>query len=76
MHELAGAVDSIADADGFSGVVRVDRGADVEPAKGVRARASRSRIRTARHRVRHRERHEGMTAVTVASLVEDGVLDF
>ena len=33
MHPLGRAVDSVAEASGFSGVVRVDRGDDVEMAK-------------------------------------------
>ena len=76
MHELARAVDSIADADGFSGVVRVDRGADVELAKAYGlAHRGHGIPNVLDTQFGIASGTKGMTAVTVASLVEDGLLE-
>jgi CubicO group peptidase (beta-lactamase class C family) len=76
MNELAQAVGSIAGADGFSGVVRVDRGDEVELAKAYgladRAHEIPNTIDT---RFAIASGTKGLTAVTVASLIEDCSLE-
>ena len=60
METLERAVDSIAEANGFSGVVRVDRGDDVELAKAYGlAHRGYGIPNTVDTQFAHRERHEG-----------------
>jgi CubicO group peptidase (beta-lactamase class C family) len=75
MLSLTDAVDSIADREGFAGVVRVDR--DGEPeftrAYGLADRANRI-WNTADTRFAIASGSKGLTALTIASLIEDGAL--
>jgi CubicO group peptidase (beta-lactamase class C family) len=76
MDELARTVDSIAAADGFSGVVRVDHGTDVELAKAYGLAHRGYEIpNTLDTRFGIASGTKGLTAVAVASLVEDGTLE-
>jgi CubicO group peptidase (beta-lactamase class C family) len=76
MHALERAVDSIADADGFSGVVRADRGDAVELAKAYGlAHRGYGISNTVHTQFAIASGAKGLTAVTVASLIEDGSLD-
>ena len=76
MHALEDAVDSIAAANGFSGVVRVDLGDEVELAKAYgladRAHEIPNAVGT---QFAIASGSKGLTAVAVASLIEDGSLD-
>jgi CubicO group peptidase (beta-lactamase class C family) len=75
MPSLTEAVDSIAEREGFAGVVRVDR--DGEPAfaraYGLADRANRIR-NTVDTRFAIASGSKGLTALTIASLIEDGAL--
>jgi CubicO group peptidase (beta-lactamase class C family) len=69
-------VDSIAAATGFSGVVRVDRGNGVELAKAYGlAHRGWEISNTVDTRFAIASGTKGLTAVAVASLIEDGSLD-
>jgi CubicO group peptidase (beta-lactamase class C family) len=76
MQPLRSAVDSLAHAHGFSGVVRVDRGDEVELASAYgfahRGHEIPNRVDT---QFAIASGTKGLTAVAVASLVEDGSLD-
>ena len=76
MTELGQAVDAIADSSRFSGVVRVDIGDEVVLAKAYgfahRADEMPNQVDT---RFAIASGTKGLTAVTVASLIEDGSLD-
>lgn len=76
MHRLGQEVDSLARASGFSGVVRVDRGAEVEleDAYGFAHRAYEipNRVDT---QFAIASGTKGLTAVAVGSLIADGALD-
>ncbi|WP_327011140.1 beta-lactamase family protein [Dactylosporangium sp. NBC_01737] len=75
MSQLAEAVDEVAGRTGFSGVVSVDRGGDVElvAAYGLADRAARV-PNTPGTRFGIASGVKGMTAAVVMSLVEDGLL--
>jgi CubicO group peptidase (beta-lactamase class C family) len=76
MGGLGHAVDSIADANGFSGVVRVDRGDEVELAKAYGfAHRGYEIPNTVDTQFAIASGTKGLTAVTVASLIEDGSLE-
>jgi CubicO group peptidase (beta-lactamase class C family) len=76
VQRLEDAIDSLADRTGFSGVVRVDRSGTVELARAF-GLADRG------HRIPNRTDTQfgiasgtkGLTALTVVSLIEDGLLD-
>ena len=76
MHGLDQDVDSIAAATGFSGVVRVDRGGEIELAKAYgladRGHAVPNTLET---RFAIASGSKGFTAVAVASLIEEGALE-
>jgi CubicO group peptidase (beta-lactamase class C family) len=74
--ELGQAVDAIADSNGFSGVVRVDRGDEVglEKAYGLAHRGYEI-PNTVDTQLAIASGTKGLTAVTVASLIGDGTLD-
>ena len=75
MHALEQEVDSIAAETGFSGVVRVDRGDEVELAKAYGlANRSYKISNTVDTQFGIASGTKGMTAVVVASLIEDGLL--
>jgi CubicO group peptidase (beta-lactamase class C family) len=72
MNLLAHAVDSIADASGFAGVVRVDRDDDVELAKAYGlAHRGHEISNTVDTQFAIASGTKGFTAVAVASLIED-----
>jgi CubicO group peptidase (beta-lactamase class C family) len=75
MPELEDAVDSVADAEGFSGVVRVDRADAVELAKAYgfahRAYELENALDT---QFALASGTKGLTALAVVSLIEDGSL--
>lgn len=75
MRELHGEITALAEADGFSGVVRVDRGehADVALAFGLADRAG-ARPVTLDTRLALASMTKTFTAMTVVSLVVDGTL--
>jgi CubicO group peptidase (beta-lactamase class C family) len=76
MNLLAHAVDSIADASGFAGVVRVDRGDDVELAKAYGlAHRGHEIPNTVDTQFAIASGTKGFTAVAVASLIEGGSLE-
>ena len=76
MNRLAQAVDSIADASGFAGVVHVDRGDDVELAKAYGlAHRGHEIPNTVDTQFAIASGTKGFTAVAVASLIEDGSLE-
>jgi len=76
MQRLAHAVDSIANASGFSGAVRVDRGEDVELAKAYGlAHRGYEISTTVDTQFAIASGTKGLTAVAVASLIEEGSLD-
>jgi CubicO group peptidase (beta-lactamase class C family) len=77
MRRLSSALDAIAEANDFSGVVRVDRGDDVELMKayGLAHRAYEI-PNTVDTQFAIASGTKGLTAVTVASLIEGGALDF
>src|SRR5882672_10862164 len=74
--QLEREVDSIAEATGFSGVVRIDRGDVIElaKAKGLAHRGLEI-PNTVDTQFAIASGTKGLTAVTVASLIEDGSLD-
>ena len=76
MQPLEDAVDSAATRTGFSGVVRVDRGDEMELAKAYgladRAHAIPNTVETL---FATASATKGFTALTVMSLVEDGTLE-
>jgi CubicO group peptidase (beta-lactamase class C family) len=77
MHLLGRAVDSIAEANGFPGVVRVDRGDEVEFANAYGLAHRGYEIpNTVDTQFAIASGAKGLTAVTVASLIEDGSLNF
>jgi CubicO group peptidase (beta-lactamase class C family) len=76
MHVLGYAVDSIAHANGFSGVVRVDRGDDVELASAYGfAHRGYEISNTVDTQFAIASGTKGLTALAVVSLIEDGSLD-
>jgi len=76
MHRLEQEIDSIAAANGFSGVVRVDRGDGVEFSKAYGlAHRAHGIPNTADTRFAIASGGKGLTAVAVAGLIEDGSLD-
>src|ERR687896_644539 len=76
MHRLGQAVDSIAAESGFSGVVRVDRGDEVELASAYGlAHRGYEVPNTVDTQFAIASGTKGLTAVAVVSLIEDGVLD-
>lgn len=71
MHPLGRAVDSIADANGFSGVVRVDRGDDVELANAYGLAHRGYEIpNTLDTRFAIASGTKGLTALAVVSLID------
>ncbi len=76
MRGLEEAVDSLADANDFAGVVRVDQGEDVELAKAYglahRGYQIANRVDT---QFGIASGTKGLTALAVVSLIEDGSLD-
>ena len=76
MQPLEEAVDSAATRTGFSGVVRVDRGDELELAKAY-GHADRAHAipNTAATVFATASCTKGFTALTVMSLVEDGTLE-
>jgi CubicO group peptidase (beta-lactamase class C family) len=76
MQVLEQEIDSIAEATGFSGVVRVDRGDGIELAKAYGlAHRGLENPNTVDTQFAIASGTKGLTAVTVASLIEDGSLD-
>jgi CubicO group peptidase (beta-lactamase class C family) len=74
--QLEREVDSIAEATGFSGVVRVDRGDGIELAKAYGLAHRGFEIpNTVDTQFAIASGTKGLTAVAVASLIEDGSLD-
>jgi CubicO group peptidase (beta-lactamase class C family) len=70
------AVDSIADADGFSGVVRVDRAGTIELAKAYGlADRGHEIANTLETQFALASGSKGFTALAVVSLIENGTLD-
>jgi CubicO group peptidase (beta-lactamase class C family) len=76
MHALAREIDSVAAATGFSGAVRVDLGGEIQLAKAYgladRGHAIPNTIDT---QFAIASGNKGFTAVTIASLIEEGPLD-
>lgn len=76
MTDLEGSVDRIAEASSFSGVVRVDRGDDVQLARAYglahRGLGVANRIDT---RIGIASGVKGLTALAVVSLIEEGRLE-
>jgi len=76
VHGLRDAVDSLAAEKGFSGVVRVDRGDEVELANAYGLAHRGYEIpNTVDTQFAIASAAKGLTAVTVASLIDDGLLD-
>jgi CubicO group peptidase (beta-lactamase class C family) len=76
MEPLEQAVDSIADATAFSGVVRVDRGDEVELAKAYGLADRGHEILNALDtQFAIASGNKGFTAVAVASMIEEGSLE-
>src|SRR6266511_5074472 len=76
MPRLEDAVDSIAEANGFSGVVCVDRSGDIELAKAYGlAHRGHEIANTVDTQFAIASGTKGMTALTVVSLIEEGSLD-
>jgi CubicO group peptidase (beta-lactamase class C family) len=76
MHRLGHAVDSIAAENSFSGVVRVDRGDEVELASAYgHAHRGYEVPNAVDTQFAIASGTKGLTAVAVASLIEDGLLD-
>jgi CubicO group peptidase (beta-lactamase class C family) len=76
MHAVEQAVDSIAEETGFSGVVRVDVGDAIELAKAYGlANRSYEIPNTVETQFGIASGTKGLTAVAVASLIEDGLLE-
>ena len=77
MDDLENAVDTVAAATGFSGVVRVDRGGRVEIAKAYgsahRGYGIPNQVDT---RFGLASGTKALTALTVVSLIEEGLVDF
>jgi CubicO group peptidase (beta-lactamase class C family) len=75
MRAWAEAIDSLADESGFAGVVSVDRGGEIEfgQAYGLADRAHRI-PNTLDTRFAIASGTRGLTALTVVSLISDGVL--
>jgi CubicO group peptidase (beta-lactamase class C family) len=75
MHLMGRAVDSTAEATGFSGVVRVDRGGDIELAKAYGlAHRGYGISNTVDTQFSIASGTKGLTALAVASLIEEGSL--
>jgi CubicO group peptidase (beta-lactamase class C family) len=75
MHLLADAIDSQADAEGFAGVVRVDRGGDIELAKAYGLAHRGCEIpNTVDTQFAIASGTKGLTALAVVSLIEEGSL--
>ncbi|SRR5712691_1863396 len=75
MHRLGHEVDSLAHADGFSGVVRIDRGDEVDLANAYGlAHRGYEISNTVDTQFAIASGTKGLTAVAVASLIEDGSL--
>jgi len=75
MSSLEDAVDSIATAEAFSGVVRVDRGDDIELVKAYGlAHRGHEIPNTVETQFAIASGTKGLTALTVVSLIEDGSL--
>ena len=76
MPTIEEAVDAVADRTGFSGVIRVDRGATTELVRAFgladRAHGIANTIDT---RFALASGAKGFTALTVMSLIEDGTLE-
>ena len=76
MAELAAAIDALAEEIDFSGVVRVDRGIDLEFANAYgfadRAHGIANRLET---QFALASGGKGFTALTVVSLIEEGILE-
>jgi CubicO group peptidase (beta-lactamase class C family) len=76
MHDLEQAVDSVAEETGFSGVVRVDVGDGIELAKACGlANRGYAIPNTVETQLGIASGTKGLTALAVASLVEDGSLE-
>ena len=77
MDELRRELDRVTAETSFSGAVRIDReGAiDVAMAYGL-AHRGWAIPNTVDTRFAHRQRSKGMTALVVASLIEEGTLDW
>src|SRR5215210_1537588 len=76
MQNLRHAVDSIVDANGFSGVVRVDRDEQVELAEAYGLAHRGYEIpNTVDTQFAIASGTKGLTALAIASLLEDGSLD-
>jgi len=76
MQPLEGAVDSMADRTGFSGVVRVDRSGSIELAKAYGLADRGHEIpNTIDTQFAIASGTKGLTALAVVSLIEDGSLD-
>jgi CubicO group peptidase (beta-lactamase class C family) len=76
MDGLEQRIDAIADATGFSGVVRVDRGAAIELAKAYGlAHRGLGIANTLDTQFAIASGTKGLTAVAMASLIDDGVLE-
>jgi CubicO group peptidase (beta-lactamase class C family) len=76
MHSLGHAVDAVADANGFSGVVRVDRNGEVELANAYGLAHRGYEIpNTVDTQFAIASGTKGLTALAVVSLIEDGSLD-
>jgi len=76
MADLEGSLDRLAAATGFSGVVRVDRGGQVELARAYGlAHRGLDLPNTVDTRFAVASGTKGLTALTVASLLEEGRLD-
>ena len=76
MHRLGQEVDSLARANGFSGVVRVDRGGEVEFANAYGfAHRGYEIPTTVDTQFAIASGTKGLTAVAIASLIEGGSLD-
>ena len=76
MNTLQQSVDAIAAATGFSGVVRVDRGGEIELAKAYgRADRGHGIPNTLDTQFAIASGGKGFTAVTVASLIAEGALE-
>lgn len=77
MQPTERAVDGIAEANGFSGVVRVDRGDDVGLAKAYGlAHRGHAIANTVDTQFGIASGTKGLTAVAVASLIEEGSIEF
>jgi CubicO group peptidase (beta-lactamase class C family) len=77
MHRLEEAIDAVAEDTSFSGAVRVDRGGALEVAKAYGlAHRGYEVANTVDTQFGIASGTKGLTAVTVASLIEDGTLEF